>query len=201
MHRRYPECNSNTPRTIATIDAQTVVISDATPDAQFTIASCAGCGFVYALEISDDRFLERRKASLFDAILLSDVLEHVSEPRAILAQCRDLLIEKGWLAVSVPDFNPRRLKAVVDELRIGAKVTPELNPWEDLNYFSSDTLVQMVKGQGFDVDVMPIINFGLRKRVRGIRRIGHVIRSVARLLQFAISPSQGSTTVFAQRRS
>jgi SAM-dependent methyltransferase len=38
----------------------------------------------------------------FDAITLTDVLEHIPEPVSILAQLRRLLLPGGWIAVKVP---------------------------------------------------------------------------------------------------
>ena len=143
---------------------------------------------------------EVQDATPFDALLLSDVLEHVPDPRSLLRQCRDLLAADGWMTVSVPLFGEARLQAILDDLRSGRAVTPELNPWEHLNYFSPESLVRMVESEGFRVEPVPVPNFGLRSDSRGIRRALNAARAAARMLRFAAAPAQGSTTVFAQRR-
>lgn len=295
MHRTCPDCFSDTPRPIGSIDAATIVRGNGTyrgnaleilgvsPDEPFDISACTRCGFVYAPKPLDDEFLARlyeqvidpvlsrqmasspswvghqlelasrllqraattdvvrfldygcgngtvvravsgprvhatgfdphsssenatrsleqvRMASPFDLILLSDVLEHVQEPRRVLAQCRELLAEGGWIAVSVPDFNPARLRMILKDLRSGGPVTPELNPWEHLNYFSPETLARMVQEEGFDVEPLPAPNFGFRNDTRGVRKAGNVVRSAVRLFRFAVSSAQSITTVFARRR-
>ena len=39
----------------------------------------------------------------FDAIIMGDVLEHMSDPDRVLARLRDLLVDDGHLAISVPN--------------------------------------------------------------------------------------------------
>jgi 2-polyprenyl-3-methyl-5-hydroxy-6-metoxy-1,4-benzoquinol methylase len=46
----------------------------------------------------------------FDAITMTDVLEHVPEPRLILRKARTLLVSGGWLAIKVPNAPAQRLK-------------------------------------------------------------------------------------------
>ncbi len=142
---------------------------------------------------------EVQNAAPFDALLLSDVLEHVSDPRSLLRRCRDLLATDGWMVVSVPLFGRARLRAILDDLRSGRAVTPELNPWEHLNYFSPESLARMVGSEGLRVEPVPVPNFGLRSDSRGIRRFNNLVRSAGRLIRFGAAPAQGSTTVFAQR--
>src|SRR5205085_10430140 len=76
----------------------------------------------------------------FDAVILSDVLEHVSKPLDTLETCRRLLRSGGVICINVPDFGDRRLKSTVDDARAGRMFSPELNPWEHLNYFSPRSL-------------------------------------------------------------
>lgn len=135
----------------------------------------------------------------FTAVLLSDVLEHVAEPKEVLATCHALLSDGGWLCVSVPDFNPRRMAGILSDLRGGRPVTREVNPWEHLNYFSPATLVSMVRGSGFVVDAEPVRDFGFRGSARGLRRVTNTIRSAGRLLGHAMTRAPGSTTIFARK--
>lgn len=135
----------------------------------------------------------------FDAVLLSDVLEHVPDPAAVLARCHALLAPRGWLCVSVPDFSTSRLEATLGDLARGRPVTKELNPWEHLNYFSPESLARMVTEAGLAVDVQPPPAFGFRKSARGVRRLGNAMRSAARLARFALRPSAGTTTMYAQK--
>ena len=140
-----------------------------------------------------------RATAPFSGIILSDVLEHVPDPRSVLAQCLDLLAPDGWICVSVPDFGPRRLKTIVRELESGRPVTRELNPWEHLNYFSPASLARMIRRAGFRVHAEPATGFGFRSSATGVRRLTNAVRSTARLLAHAAAPSPGSTTIFAQK--
>jgi SAM-dependent methyltransferase len=140
-----------------------------------------------------------RESGPYSGVILSDVLEHVPEPKAVLAQCRELLVTDGWLCVSVPDFGPRRLRAIVRDLEDGRPVTRELNPWEHLNYFSPASLARMVGEAGLRVDAEPPRDFGFRSSATGVRRLTNALRSTARLLAHAVAPSPGSTTIFARR--
>jgi SAM-dependent methyltransferase len=140
-----------------------------------------------------------RAGGPYQAILLSDVLEHLPDPAAVLADCRELLAPHGWICVSVPDFDDRRLAGIVAELRQGKPVTREVNPWEHLNYFSPATLAAMLRRAGYRVAAEPVKDFGYRSTASGARRIGNTIRAVGRLLAHAAGPMPGSTTLFAQK--
>jgi len=140
-----------------------------------------------------------RAAAPFTSILLSDVLEHVPEPRSVLDECRDLLETGGWICISVPDFSAGRLRSVLGDLSAGRTVTAELNPWEHLNYFSPATLAAMVRAAGFDVAIEPARQFGFREDGHGVRRISNALFSAGRLFRFVALPAHGSTTVFARK--
>jgi 2-polyprenyl-3-methyl-5-hydroxy-6-metoxy-1,4-benzoquinol methylase len=135
----------------------------------------------------------------FDGIVLSDVLEHVPEPREVLSFCAGLLRPEGWLIVSVPDFGLRRRAAILRDLGRGRPVTRELNPWEHLNYFTPDALAAMLRAAGLDMAAEPLPAFGFRAETSGPRRVLNAGRSALRLLRFAASPGPSSTTLLAQR--
>lgn len=135
----------------------------------------------------------------FTAVLLSDVLEHVPDPHAVLRRCFEWLVPGGWIAVNVPDFGEPRFSRIVADLRAGRDVPRDLNPWEHLNYFSPASLAAMLESEAFRVDPEPVPRFGLRTDARGARRVSNVIRSLARMLRFAAAPAQATTTIFGQR--
>jgi len=111
-----------------------------------------------------------------------------------------MLRDDGWIAVSVPDFSPRRRNAVLSEVRRGASAPNDFNPWEHLNYFSPRALSAMLNNAGFAVDPFSSADFGLRNEA-GIRRWGNAIKAAIRLLQFAARPKAMTTAIVAQRKS
>ena len=131
----------------------------------------------------------------FHGVILSDVLEHVAEPRAVLRSVHALVGDGGWVVVGVPDFSPKRLAAALS----GACMR-ELNLFEHLNYFSPDSLARMLDGAGFTPDLEGHASFGLRVSARGARRWGNLARSAARVARFAVRPHATSTMLAAQKR-
>jgi len=86
---------------------------------------------------------------LVDAINVSEVLEHVIDPGAIIEKCHKLLDEKGILFIKVPnDFNKLQIAA-----RAIFPVIPEywLVPKEHYNYFNLDSIKGLVESLGFKV--------------------------------------------------
>lgn len=81
----------------------------------------------------------------FDAVNLTNVLEHVPDPINILSLARDLLTPRGVLCVGVPnDFSP---------LQIAARNAANLDDWwvappHHLNYFDFDTLAALLERLG-----------------------------------------------------
>jgi SAM-dependent methyltransferase len=142
---------------------------------------------------------ELRERAPFDGAVLSDVLEHVSDPRGTLATCHELIRPGGAICVSVPDFSDDRRDAILRDLKAHLPVTRELNPWEHLNYFSPQSLSRMLSSEGFHLSPHADADFGLRAGNTGIRRLGNGLKSAARLLRFVLSPHATTTTVVAQR--
>jgi SAM-dependent methyltransferase len=82
----------------------------------------------------------------FDAVHVKQVLEHVDDPPAFLADVRAVLAPGGYVCVEVPnDFNP---------LQRAAAAALEKPPWwvvypVHLNYFGFDSLERLLRRCGF----------------------------------------------------
>ena len=89
-----------------------------------------------------------RELPRFDVVHMSEVLEHVPDPRAMLALAGELLVPGGLVCVSVPnDYNP--LQRALREVR-------GFSPWwvappHHLNYFDFASLEGLLERAGFEV--------------------------------------------------
>ena len=89
-----------------------------------------------------------RELPRFDVVHMSEVLEHLPDPRATLVLAHELLDCGGLVCVSVPnDYNP--LQRALREVR-------GFSPWwlappHHLNYFDFDALGSLLERAGFDV--------------------------------------------------
>jgi 2-polyprenyl-3-methyl-5-hydroxy-6-metoxy-1,4-benzoquinol methylase len=135
---------------------------------------------------------------MLHGIILSDVLEHLADPRATLRLLRDLLVPNGLLCVSVPAFGSRRMKAVLKAARLQQPLPREVAPWEHLNYFSPLSLRRMLRHEGFTT-VEHSVDIGLRPNLRGLRRLGNAMKSCARLIRHAIDETNGSMLVLGKK--
>jgi 2-polyprenyl-3-methyl-5-hydroxy-6-metoxy-1,4-benzoquinol methylase len=169
----------------------------------------SGCGFepttvVAALRSegldATDSLEELRSRGPFNGIILSDVLEHLPEPRETLKICHSLMRPGGWICVSVPYFGEALSNAVFDALRRGVVRTRELNPWEHLNYFSPTTLSNVLEGSGFAVDATVNPDLGFRSEARAFRRWGNAVKSAFRMFSFAAHAHLTTTTALARRK-
>jgi SAM-dependent methyltransferase len=85
----------------------------------------------------------RAGAGPFDAILLMQVLEHITSPRAVLEEIRGALRPGGILLVEVPDARAlRAAPETFEELRV-------VHPLEHVNAFTPETLEKICIGAGF----------------------------------------------------
>lgn len=91
---------------------------------------------------------EARKLEKFDVIHMNNVLEHMSNPIEIIQLVWDKLNENGVLCVAVPnDFN-----IFQNTLHEKYNYKPWwISPKEHLNYFSFETLRNLLENNGFDV--------------------------------------------------
>lgn len=102
------------------------------------------------LEIVEDFLTEQMAVQLgkFDVVHMSEVLEHIPDPRGMLQLVRHLLTLDSLLCVVTPnDYNP---------FQHALRTTCNYEPWwiappHHINYFGFDSLRQLFTTSGFDV--------------------------------------------------
>lgn len=105
-----------------------------------------GLGLEVVEEFLDDRTAAR--LGTFDAVHLSEVLEHLPDPTRCLELCRDLLSPGGLISITVPnDYSP--FQAVARDVHGHA-------PWwvappHHVNYFDFASLAHLLRRTGFEV--------------------------------------------------
>ena len=88
-------------------------------------------------------------APIYDAITLTDVLEHIPHPRSALGRVRDALAPGGWTAIKVPNAPAQRFKeAARARLRPGYAPTIADN-LVHVNHFSAGALAEALRREGF----------------------------------------------------
>ena len=85
----------------------------------------------------------------FDAVLHSHALEHVPDPKSVLAEFFRVLKPGGWVFIEVP--NESREKVAT------AKVIPHLY------FFTPETLARLAEEAGFEVVTTRVLDIGPRK--------------------------------------
>jgi len=90
-------------------------------------------------------FDERR----FDVVILNNVLEHLLDPIGVVSEIKEkVLAPSGLLVIDVPnEFNP---------FQLAGRDVHNLNDWwvappGHLNYFSNESLSNLLEGEGYDV--------------------------------------------------
>lgn len=91
------------------------------------------------LEVEFENFPE--STGRYDAILMSQVLEHAVDPRAWIAKAARLLRPGGLLSIAVPNFDSF-LRRVLQEK------DPYIAPPIHLNYFSRNNLRRLLESEG-----------------------------------------------------
>ncbi len=103
------------------------------------------------LDVVEDFLTEQTAKKLgdgFDVVHLSEVLEHVPDPRRTISITRNLLSPGGLICVVVPnDYNP--FQQVLREVC-------NYKPWwvappHHLNYFDADSLSRLLERYGFEI--------------------------------------------------
>jgi SAM-dependent methyltransferase len=86
----------------------------------------------------------------YDAVTLTDVLEHIPEPRTVLSRVRRFLAPGGWIAIKVPHGPAQRLKE-----RVRAVVHPGYRPaladnLVHISHFTPASLERALTREGFN---------------------------------------------------
>jgi SAM-dependent methyltransferase len=96
-----------------------------------------------AAPFDDD--LAREFVGAFDVVLLSQVLEHIPDPGAMVHRIRTVLRGDGVAAVAVPHFGSALS-------RLQGRRDMYIKPPEHLNYFSPQALVRLFVRSGFRLE-------------------------------------------------
>ena len=94
-------------------------------------------------------FTWRPESPAYDAITLTDVLEHIPDPRSALRRVHDALAPGGWTAIKVPNAPAQRFKeAARARLRPGYSPTIADN-LVHVNHFSARALAEALQRERF----------------------------------------------------
>lgn len=104
-------------------------------------------------------------AASFEVVTLNHVLEHVPNPRQLLAEVRRVLVDDGLLVVGVPN-----VASIMARLRRGkwASLRPEEHRW----HFAPDTLKRLLREAKFEEvyfearENYPVVGWGPAKVAR-----------------------------------
>lgn len=77
-------------------------------------------------------------------VLMSQILEHVSDVNEWISKARDLLVDDGLIAIALPNFGSV-FRILMQEKE------PFICPPTHLNFFSTGSLSKLLKNHGFDV--------------------------------------------------
>ncbi|MBI9015759.1 MAG: class I SAM-dependent methyltransferase [Phycisphaerae bacterium] len=86
----------------------------------------------------------------FDAITLWDVIEHVSDPRAVLEQVNKWLKPGGIVALRFPSATWQKIKGIVLQRLLHSK-RPSFGPTMHLYFFNEDTFTTIANKAGLEV--------------------------------------------------
>ncbi len=92
----------------------------------------------------------------FDILISTDVLEHLHSPRAVLAEMTSLLKPGGIALITciIQAVQENRWDEIRKLISLGRPIPKEINPWEHLNYFTIDSLSNILSEFG----LFPITN-------------------------------------------
>lgn len=86
----------------------------------------------------------------YDAVTLTDVLEHIPEPVTLLALVRRIVGDDGWIAIKVP-CGPSQLLKETWRARLNSSYRATVaDNLVHVNHFSADALARALSRSGFD---------------------------------------------------
>jgi 2-polyprenyl-3-methyl-5-hydroxy-6-metoxy-1,4-benzoquinol methylase len=153
---------------------------------------------VVGLQPIRSSFEEFDSRAPFDAILMSQVLEHALEPSVWISKARELLRPGGVLAIAVPNFGGifRRLLGVRDFMII---------PPAHLNYFDPKSIATLLSRSGFTAievrHVTRVPRDTIRRRIGAARGVVSGVELVSQALCAGIDTARlgGIINVYATR--
>jgi 2-polyprenyl-3-methyl-5-hydroxy-6-metoxy-1,4-benzoquinol methylase len=144
-----------------------------------------------AIEFGRSRGLDLRVGDLgairddapFDAISLFDVLEHLTEPRSVVREVRELLAPDGIVFVYVPNYDS------ASRLLLGSEAH-FIWPTHHLNYFTPHSAADFMQRLGFETELVVTEGLDLEDYLWTRERDGantEELRRIAGELQFFIN--------------
>lgn len=140
------------------------------------------------LRVTND-LAEVGRSAPYAAVILDNVLEHLPDPRAALAQISTWCDSSALLYVGVPGASLAHMGQHQAAHGRGEPLPMDINPWEHLNYFDLEHLDALLKEFGF----LPLtrsqlpgtVNIGLRPEPSRLARFKNSMASLVRLLGYA----------------
>lgn len=125
----------------------------------------------YGLDIRDVPFLETEfDDDHFDVVVMSDVIEHLTEPMETLEECHRILKPGGTLLLTTPNVG-------APVARLSGKRWLHFKPNEHLLYFTPETLGKMLDRTGFEMTTWQSIG-----RVRTLETLVQKTRTYTSLI-------------------
>lgn len=94
------------------------------------------------IRLGEASWIEKNKP--YNMFICNQVLEHLSDPKAALKTLRSLLKPGSVGYLAVPDFDDEFLAEQIRRINSGESFTKNICPIEHLNYFSPESLREMV---------------------------------------------------------
>ncbi len=87
----------------------------------------------------------------FDVVTMTDVFEHIAEPKKMLEDIKKVLKKDGILFIKVPNGRYNLLKLFLARLTKKTESYDIFDSYEHLTHYSHKTLKRMLEGSGFKV--------------------------------------------------
>lgn len=108
---------------------------------------------VVVADLDNSRLTEHFEAGSFDVVIFADVLEHLVDPAAVLADATSLLAPGGKVVLSVPNVAHGSLRLALLQGRWAYTDTGLLDRTH-IRFYTYATLLELVEGAGLTVEVI-----------------------------------------------